>query len=169
MARAVTPAKSRTESKIDLLNAAQAAVSEAEERSASRRGRRRNSRFGRIAFATIAGLVVGGSGYILSARPAWFFTPDPEPPPLEIQDASVRLMLVREAERIRQYQTANGQLPDSLAEAGSMVTGVRYTRVDDSTFRLSAAVGSTQIGFQSDDSPDGFLGNALKIINRRGE
>jgi hypothetical protein len=78
-------------------------------------------------------------------------------------------MLVREAERIRQYQTANGQLPDSLAEAGSMVTGVRYTRLDDSTFRLSAAVGSTQIGFQSDDSPDGFLGNALKIINRRGE
>ncbi len=169
MAQSESTAKSRTESKIDLLSAAQAAVTDANERSELRGRRRRNSRFGRIGLAILAGMVVGGSGYILTARPSWFFTPDPAPPPLEIQDASVRLMLFREAQRIRQYRAANGQLPDSLAEAGSMVTGVRYTRLDDSTFRLSAALGTGEIGFQSDASPEAFLGNSLTLINRRGE
>lgn len=150
-----------------LLDAAQAAVQDAHDKAAQRRGRT-SSHTSRIV-VTVLGLGIFAVGiYILAMRPTWFFTPPPPPESVQIQEASVRLMLVREASRVRQYKAAHGRLPATLVEAGSPVSNVDYTKHGDSTFRLVTAWGEQTIGLASTDSVGPFLGNSLKIIASRG-
>src|SRR5262245_23184910 len=128
------------ERKQALLDAAQDAVQDAHEKAAARRGRR-SSNTSRIV-VTVLGLALFAAGiYLLVARPAWFFTPPPPPESVQIQEASVRLMLVREASRVRQYRAAHGKLPATLQEAGSPVSDVDYITQGDSTFRLMTSWG----------------------------
>ncbi|TFH64373.1 MAG: hypothetical protein E4G90_08215 [Gemmatimonadales bacterium] len=168
MARSSPPVPSHENRKNDLLSAAQAAVVDVEERSL-RRGRRENTPFGRVTFPVLGGLVFGASVYVLTARPDWFFTPDPPAQSTVVETASIRIMLVREAERIRRFRVANGVLPGTLEEAGSPVSGVGYYRSDDSTFRLSVGLPVGELALRSDMSTEEFLGNSLEIINQRGE
>lgn len=150
-----------------LLDAAQAAVQDASEKAASRRNRT-TSNTPRIVL-TVLGLALFAVGiYLLAARPVWFFTPPPEPESGQIQEASVRLMLVREASRVRRYRSEHGKLPATLAEAGSSVTALNYTPQGDSTFQLAAPWGGRAITLASTDSVGPFLGNSLKIIASRG-
>ena len=150
-----------------LLEAAQTAVQDAHDKAAQRRGRT-SSNVSRIV-VTVLGLGIFGVGiYILAMRPTWFFTPPPPPESVQIQEASVRLMLVREASRIRQYKAAHGRLPATMVEAGSSAGNVDYTRQGDSTFRLVTSWGEQTIVLSSTDSVGPFLGNSLKIIASRG-
>jgi len=150
-----------------LLNAAQAAVQDANEKAANRRGRT-SSNTSRIV-VTALGLGIFAVGiYILAMRPTWFFTPPPPPESVQIQEASVRLMLVREASRIRTYRASHGKLPATLAEAGSIITTINYTAQGDTAFRLVTSWGENTISLSSADSVGTFLGNSLKIIASRG-
>jgi hypothetical protein len=153
--------------KLALLNAAEAAVADAKEKAINRR----QSRAGK-ATRTVAisfGLVIFGFAiYLLVARPPWFFTPPPPPETVAIQEASLRLMLVREADRLKRYRAQHGKLPSTLEQAGSPVHGVLYQTSNDSTFRLIAAFGGETIGLSSTDSVGAFLGNSLKVIASRG-
>jgi len=155
------------EQKQALLTAAEAAVQDANEKAANRRGQT-SSNTSRIV-VTVLGLGLFAFGiYILAARPTWFFTPPPPPESVQIQEASVRLMLVREASRVRAYRSEHGKLPVTLADAGSAATTIDYTAQGDSTFRLSTPWGERNIALSSTDSIGAFLGNSLKIIASRG-
>ena len=167
MADAHTGAMRLEERKQALLDAAQDAVQDANEKAAARRGGRR-SPANRIV-VTLLGLACFGIGiYILAIRPAWFFTPPAPPESVQIQEASVRLMLVREASRVRQYRAQHGKLPVTLEETGSPVSNVDYITQGDSTFRLTTSWGEQRISLASSDSVGTFLGNSLKIIVSRG-
>lgn len=158
---------SRDEQKRALLEAAQAAVQDAHDKEAARRAGASTTASKTI--VTVLGLILFGVGiYLLAARPAWFFTPPAPPETMEIQEASVRLMLVREAERVKRFRVEHRRLPASLAETGSTVQGVSYLAEGDSVFRLSAALGGGAIGLASSDSVGAFLGNSLKVIASRG-
>jgi len=160
-------ALSKEEQKQALLTAAQAAVQDAHEKAAQRRDRA-SSNPSRIV-VSVLGLAIFAVGiYILAVRPAWFFTPPPPPESVQIQEASMRLMLVREAGRVRRYRAEHGKLPISLAEAGSPLNSVVYTTQGDSTFRLMTAWGEQTISFLSTDSVGQFIGNSLKVIASRG-
>ena len=155
------------ERKQALLDAAQDAVQDANDKAAQRRGRS-GSNTSRI-IVTVLGLLIFGAGiYVLAIRPAWFFTPPPPPESVQIQEASVRLMLVREAGRIRNYRAAHGRFPASLEDAGSTVSTIDYSTQGDSAFRLVTTWGEQTIGLSSSDSVGPFLGNSLKIIASRG-
>ncbi len=168
MTDASPPAGARREDqKRALLEAAQAAVDDAREKELARRrgGSTRASR----AVVTVLGLALFGIGiYLLAARPAWFFTPPPPPETLEIREASVRLMLVREVERVKRYRAEHGRFPATLAEAGSQVQGLLFETRGDSAFRLISPWGEGTIGLSSTDSVGSFLGNSLKVIVSRG-
>jgi hypothetical protein len=167
MADARSGALRREDQKLALLDAAQAAVQDAHEKAASRRGRA-SSNTSRIV-VTVLGLAIFGVGfYILAMRPLWFFTPPPPPESVQIQEASVRLMLVREASRVRNYRAAHGKLPATLEEAGSTITTITYTVQGDSAFRLVTAWGEKTLGLSSSDSVAPFLGNSLTVIASRG-
>ena len=93
---------------------------------------------------TVLGLGIFGVGiYILAMRPAWFFTPPPPPESVQIQEASVRLMLVREATRVRRYRSEHGKMPATLQDAGSTVNSVSYMAQGDSGFKLVTSWGET--------------------------
>jgi len=150
-----------------LLDAAQAAVQDAHDKAANRRGRS-SSNTSRIV-VTVLGLGIFGVGiYILAMRPAWFFTPPPPPESVQIQEASVRLMLVREATRVRRFRVEHGKMPATLEEAGSTIGSVHYMAQGDSTFKLMASWGEKSIVLSSSDSVGPFLGNSLKVIASRG-
>jgi hypothetical protein len=155
------------ERKQALLDAAQDSVQDAHEKANARRGRQ-SSNTSRIV-VTLLGLSIFAVGiYILAIRPTWFFTPPPPPESVQIQEASVRLMLVREASRVRQYRAEHGKLPPTLEETGSSVANVNYTAQGDSAFRLVTTWGEQTIALSSSDSVGTFLGNSLKIIASRG-
>jgi hypothetical protein len=167
MADARTGALRLEERKQALLDAAQDAVQDAQEKATARRGGQ-SSNTSRIV-VTVLGLAIFAVGiYILAIRPTWFFTPAPPPESVQIQEASVRLMLVREASRVRQYRAEHGKLPVTLEETGSPVSNVSYSLQGDSAFRLVTTWGEKTIGFSSTDSVGTFLGNSLKIIASRG-
>src|SRR5262245_1039567 len=162
-----TGALRREDQKRALLDAAQAAVQDANEKAAQRSGRAATNT-SRI-LVTVLGLAVFAAGiYILVSRPTWFFTPPPPPESVQIQEASVRLMLVREASRVRQYRAAHGRYPASLSDAGSTVDNVDYNTQGDSVFSLVTSWGEQTIRLSSSDSVGTFLGNSLKIIASRG-
>ena len=163
----VAGSQRQEEQKQALLEAAEAAVQDANDKAARRRGRT-SSNTSRIV-VSVLGLGIFAVGiYILSMRPTWFFTPPPPPESVQIQEASVRLMLVREASRVRRYRAEHGKLPATLEEAGSTLTSITYTPQGDSTFRLVTNWGEHTIGLSSSDSVGPFLGNSLKVIASRG-
>ena len=146
-----------------LLDAAQAAVADAHAKAALPK-RRANMRVFR-AIVMAASLVVTGLGvYILAAQPAWFVTPPPPAPPAEVQEAALRLTLVREANRVREFRDQNGRLPATLSETGSPVAGVSYERRSDSLFVLRAPFGTGTVEFLSTDSVSTFLGRSVRVI-----
>jgi hypothetical protein len=157
----------REDQKLALLDAAQAAVQDAHDKAANRRGIT-SSNTSRIV-VTVLGLAIFAVGiYILAMRPTWFFTPPPPPESIQIQEASVRLMLVREASRVRRYRSEHGKLPETLQDAGSTINTISYTAQGDSAFRLVTSWGEKTIGLSSSDSVGTFLGNSLKVIASRG-
>lgn len=162
------PGHSPEDQKRALLEAAQAAVTDAEHKAdeARRQNRPRRARLSPLVSATIA----SGIGlYLLVVRPAWFVTPPPPPDPPAIAAASVRLTLAREANRVEQFQADSGRLPASMAEAGSTVSGIAYERLNDSGYVLRAVGGSGTVSLSSRDSLPLFLGNSLRLIMARGQ
>jgi hypothetical protein len=149
-----------------LYDAAVAAVEDAERRS-ERTGRGRGPWGRRIGLLTAA-LVVGFGLYLLIARPAWFLTPPPPPESLQVQEASVRMMLVREAGRIRSIAAGSGRLPEDLKATGSLVLNLRYQRLSDSSFLVAAPFGTGELTLRSTDPTADFLGRSLSTVTNRG-
>lgn len=152
-----------------LLEAAQAALDDAREKAVRNGARRRESSlFARRLLLGSGAVLFVASIYLLVARPHWFFEPAPVPETVEMQEASVRLMLVREAHRIRRWRADNaGNLPATLAEAGSPVRGVKYERPGDGTFVLSAPHAGAEIRLSSTDSLPGFIGGSFSVLRQR--
>jgi hypothetical protein len=156
-----------TDQKQELLDAAQAAVADAKAKAEARSGGtgpRSRSRD----LVTVVGLAITLAGFALAAyRPAWFLTPPPEPEPPVIQEASVRLTLVREAQRISGWRMTNGRLPIDQAEAGTPVAGLAYDRINDSVFAVSLPFGASVVTLRSTDSLSTFIGGAVATVAGR--
>lgn len=157
----------REDQKRALLEAAQAAVQDAHEKDEARRSLA-STRTSKAVVTTLGLLLFGVGIYLLAARPAWFFTPPAPPEAVEIQEASIRLMLVREADRVKRYRAEHRRLPATLEETGSATRGIAYRAEGDSAFHLAASLGDHSIGLSSRDSVAAFLGNSLKVIAARG-
>ena len=158
----------REAAKEALLEAAQAAVDDSRRKADEAAARRRRSSRRRAAWSVWAVLLIG-SAYLLVIRPSWYLTPPPPPESAEIQDASARLVLVREAARVNEYLAANGRLPSTLAEAGSMTRGVGYEVRDDGTYLLQASMEAGRtIALSSTDSVETFLGSSVRVVSSRG-
>jgi len=155
------------DSKSGLLEAAQAAIIDQNEKAAERTvsrysapQRRRLSVFGIIA---LSGLV------LLVLQPQWLAGPAaarPDPPP--VAAAGLRVAMIRQRQLVNDFAIRNGHLPASLAEAGDTIPGVSYTRQGDSAFTLTGFAGDSVVTLQSGDSQAAFLGNSLKVLKNRG-
>lgn len=165
MIRTGTP--SAHDSKTDLLDAARAVVKERKEKSEQIAAARMHPKVRqRVSFLSLLSLV---GVLLLLVRPAWLA--GPKAPPAEsptIVEASLRLSMLRERQRVADFAKQNGRLPTSMAEAGSTAPGIGYEALPEQHFRLFAQAGDSLLVLRSSDSMSHFLGNSLREIKNRG-
>lgn len=109
--------------------------------------------------ATVGTLAAGQPGWLV---PSWL-----EAESLEVTEASLRLAIVRERQRVEAYRVLHGQLPPTLEAAGGSVPGVRYLLAPDGTYLLEADLGRSYVRLASTGSVQAFLGNSLQVILTR--
>ncbi len=159
------PRGPHTDSKSALLQAAEAAVAASPSTLPVREPRRNDRRRGLLPLLLIVG---GACGVLLVARPSWLSTPPPLPEPPVIAEASARMTLVREAERIRSYRDSLGRLPSTLAEAGGPgESDVVYSSSPDGTFTLRLATDGRLVLHSTDNATE-FLGASYESLLQRG-
>lgn len=121
-----------------------------------------------------AGLAVAGFVILMFAlgalalSPAEWWSPSSlRAESFEISEASMRLAMVRERQRVDGFVQRTGRLPVTLAEAGGYLEGVRYTALSDGTYVLDADFGLSHLRLLSTGSVEAFLGNSLQVILNR--
>ncbi len=154
--------------KRELLEAAQAAVSAPAEPAAGARhaGTSRPTNW-RLVWACMA-VFVGVGGGVLVLRPEWLY---PAPPPEEtpaLTDASLRLAMVRERQRVEAFVQQNGVLPTTMAEAGGTLAGLLLVPEAGPGYILRYSGVDQVLELRSTDSLEAFLGNSLQVILTRG-
>lgn len=113
-----------------------------------------------IMLAMAAGLMA-----ILVLKPAWLF-----PPPIEesteLRNASLRVRMYVEIERVEQFRVANGHLPASLVQAEADTTGLSYS-TDGTKYSLTGVNQGVSLTYASGTVPQEFLGNSYALITHR--
>ena len=155
------------DSKTDLLEAAKAVVKERNEKAEQAAARRMQpevrKRVGVLTLVGLAGLL------LIVLQPVWLIGPKALPPESPaIVEASVRLAMLREQQRVVDFLKRNGRLPATLSEAGVNVPGLGYEALPQQEFRLFAQAGDSLLVLRSSDSMTLFLGNSLREIKNRG-
>ncbi|HVZ76970.1 MAG TPA: hypothetical protein VG818_03210 [Gemmatimonadaceae bacterium] len=102
--------------------------------------------------------------YSWGARPEWIWGPQPDAAQAQAtRDAEMRFQMFLLAQRIFNYRREFGAVPDSLAQVGERIPGVRYEALTDTSFVLRYERGIPIILY-STDSMDDFLRNALDVV-----
>jgi hypothetical protein len=156
------------DSKTNLFEAAQAAIQDQEskidaERAARMAATGRRRRIGVLGMVSIVGAV------LLLVQPSWLAGPKELPaetPP--VAAASMRLTLLRERDRVRDFERRAGRLPGSLEEAGGGASTVTLTVLADGTFTLVGETTDSIITLHSGEPVVAFLGESLRIVRNRG-
>jgi hypothetical protein len=118
-------------------------------------------------FWTAVGSAIAGLSALLVFQPSWMFNRPPAEPP-QLQEASLRIRMYVEIDRVDRFKAAKGRLPTNLLEAGGDSTGLKFERRGGG-FILSGNNGVIQLRYRSDASPEAFLGNSYQLIRGRGK
>lgn len=111
-------------------------------------------------------LVLIGTVYVFSGGPLWLQPPPPPPPTAGHLDASLRLALYLEGQRVESFRRREGRLPESLAEVGGAAPAIRYSKTDRGTFHLAGITETRTLFYSSSlaQTPAEFLGGAESRI-----
>jgi hypothetical protein len=110
--------------------------------------------------ATIAGLVA-----LLVFQPRWVFNRPPAEPP-QLQEASLRIRMYVEIDRVEHFKALKGRWPVNLAEAGGDSTGLTFERRGQG-YILSGRNGVIELRYKAGASPEAFLGNSYEMVRGR--
>jgi hypothetical protein len=111
------------------------------------------------------GLTIAGLITLLVFQPGWFFTRPPAEPP-QLQEASLRIRMYVEIEKLQRYRTEKGRWPATLLEAAGDSTGLSYQRLGDS-YLLSGSNGPMRLNYKPESSAEAFLGNSYRLVRER--
>ena len=156
------------DSKTDLLEAARAVVQDRkvradQERRAAAMQPQVKKRVSVLLLLSLIGVL------LLVLQPAWLAGPTEAPPETPvIQEASLRLSMVRERDHVAAFIRQHGRLPSDLAEAGVSMAGLGYEALPGGAFRLFAQGKDSLLVLGSADSMSTFLGNSLRDLKNRG-
>ena len=132
--------------------------------------RRRQRKWLLHPIAMLALLVLFGTiGYLGVVRPPWLFERGMPPENATLQDASLRLGMAMQYQRIDRYRQANGRLPQSLDDVGAPMQGITYERVGADQFVLRGRNGTVSLTLRSTDPVREFVANSYTVIQRRGQ
>jgi hypothetical protein len=98
-------------------------------------------------------------------QPGFLFTqPPPETPAL--QEASLRVRMYVQIERLEQYRASHGGPAPGLADAAVDSAGLVY-RVAGDGYTLTGRNGGISLTYTSGTSAEAFLGNSYQLVRER--
>lgn len=103
---------------------------------------------------------------LLVTQPGWLFTKPVQESPVLV-DASLRVRMFVEIERIEQFRRDSTRLPASLAEAGIPDDGLTY-EAGYGSYTLTGTNRGHTLVYSSGTPPETFLGDSYRIIRDRG-
>lgn len=121
----------------------------------------------RHTFWTVVGLTIAALTAVLVFQPAWMFNrPRAEPP--QLQEASLRVRMYVEIDRVARFKELKGRWPVSLLEAGGDTMGLFFERRGEG-YVLTGSNGPIALRYTYGSSPEAFLGNSYQLIRGRGK
>lgn len=123
--------------------------------------------FGFLTVACVVALVAIGA-WLYATRPDWVFARGAPPQSAAVREASLRLAMAAQFERIERFRDSAGHLPARLADVGSVSGNLTYTTTQFGGFVLEGADSALQLTLRSDDSLRTFVGNSYEVVSRRG-
>ena len=114
-------------------------------------------------------ILVGVGAYVGIARPAWIFERGAPAEPVSMQEASLRLAMAMQFQRIERFRAQSGRLPTTMEEAGPVMPGIRYQARHPDGFTLTGTNGTVTLTLQSTASLSAFVGNSYEMIQGRAE
>lgn len=114
-------------------------------------------------------VLIGVSAYVGVARPAWLFERGAPTEPVSMQEASLRLAMAMQFQRIERFRAQSDRLPTTMEEAGPVMPGVRYQARHPDGFTLTGTNGAVTLTLQSTESVSAFVGNSYELIQGRAE
>ena len=161
------PPETKRDSKTNLLEAAKAVVQDRHERASQVR---KDGMHPGVRQRVSALLLLSATGVLLLIlRPSWLAGPDSLPVETPaIAEASIKLAMARERDRVTAFLKQNGRLPANLAEAGINAPGIGYEVLEGGAFRLYAQGKDSLLVLGSADSMTLFLGASLRDLKNRG-
>ena len=120
--------------------------------------------------AVLALLVLAGvGGWIGVTRPPWLFERGLPVENAALQDASLRLAMAMQFQRIERYRTTYRRLPASLGEVGPPMQGITYERAGSDQYVLRGRNGGASLMLRSTDPVGEFVGSSYTLIQGRGQ
>lgn len=123
----------------------------------------------RMHLVTVLALIVLAAvgAHLAIVKPAWVFGATMPPQTAAVTEASLRLALSLQRQRIERFRAAESRLPFALEEAGAVVEGIEYELTPDG-YELVAMHESRRLTLRSGDSIEEFLGDSYEVIQQRG-
>jgi hypothetical protein len=104
---------------------------------------------------------------LLVVRPAWLFPRPPDESPA-LQEASLRVRIYIETERVERYRRNEGRLPATLLESGGDTTGLKYVQ-DGQSYTITGKNAAIELTYRSTMPAAEFLGNSYDLIKARAQ
>ena len=89
----------------------------------------------------------------------------PTPPPVEEEEATLRLMMYFQAQRIEQYFRDTGGVPLSLDEAGPVFEGMEYIRLTNRDYRILGRTRRVTLSYSSVEPLNAFVGEGASVLD----
>ena len=115
---------------------------------------------------TAAGIVFALCAWAWIAPPAWLVPQPVAAPSREYREASVRVALALNAQRIEAYRTSHGRLPRTKQEVGIASDQIAYDRTDSLNFELSSNVDGATVSYKSSQPRDRYLAEAMTALTK---
>jgi hypothetical protein len=101
------------------------------------------------------------NAYLWTNAPGWLEYRTPRTPPLDYYEASWRIAVYMQHQRVEEFRRERGKLPLVARRAGPPVKGVTYTPLTSDMYELRAGNHYRQIIYRSTDSLRVFMGRAM--------
>ena len=88
----------------------------------------------------------------------------PGPPPTEQEEATLRLVMYFQAQKIEQYRLDTGRVPLELDDAGPVFRGMEYIRLTDRDYRILGRTSRVILSYSSVEPIDAFVGDGANIL-----
>ena len=89
----------------------------------------------------------------------------PGPPPTEQEEATLRLVMYFQAQKIEQYRLDTRRVPVDLEDAGPVFRGMEYIRLTDRDYRILGRTSRVSLSYSSVEPIDDFVGNGADILD----